>query len=61
MNRFWRILVQAVRPTDRRLDTNTEWLEREEQRQLQEVRDRLNRVKQQLWEIDRRKSAGRAL
>jgi hypothetical protein len=36
-------------------DETLEWLDREERRQMEEVRDRLDRVRDQLLTIDRRR------
>lgn len=56
MNRFLRAVAELFSQPQTQRSTNAAWLDEEEQKQMQELRDRLECVQQQLWEFDRRKA-----
>jgi len=56
---FMRRLSNLLRPRQAFTETDERsaaWLDHEEQRQMDEVRERLDRVREQLRSIDRRRS-----
>lgn len=54
MNRLLQFVAHLFSQPQARRSVDTPWIEEEEQKQRRELRDRLERLRQQLWELERR-------